>query len=116
MPQDAEPEHERRQDPAPAGPRVERHARPDRVHVDPGDAGIRPAVPLPQRQIGDLVSVCGEPLGQAPVPPLGAADRVREQAVIDDADAHAAAKVARLCASDRSATSATFAVARPFHR
>ena len=36
--------------------------------------------------------VGGEPLGEVAVPALGAADGVREQAVVDEADAHAAAR------------------------
>ena len=53
-----------------------------------GNTGIRTTIPLAQRQVGDLMSLGGEPLRQASVPALGAADRVREQAVVDEADAH----------------------------
>ena len=49
----------------------------------------RSPVPLPQRQVGDLVAVGGQPLGQVAVPALGAPDGVRVEAVVDEADAHA---------------------------
>ena len=46
------------------------------------------ALPLAQRQVGDLVALGREALGEVAIPALAAADRVREQAVVDDADAH----------------------------
>ena len=84
-------EDERRQDPAPAagvysairGPAVDDpHAR---VEV-----GLLAALPLAQRQVGDLVALGREALGEVAIPALGAADGVGEQAVVDDADAHRA--------------------------
>ena len=55
---------------------------------DAGHAGVRAAIPLAQRQVGDLVPVRGQPLGQVAVPALGPADGVRKQAVVDEADPH----------------------------
>ena len=52
-------------------------------------AALAAAVPLAQREVGDLVPVGGEPLREVAVPALGAADGVREQAVVDEADPHA---------------------------
>ena len=57
----------------------------------PGRRGARRA-PLAQRQVGHLVAVGGEPLGEVAVPALGAADGVGEEAVVDEADAHRAAE------------------------
>ena len=54
----------------------------------PGTLGGRAAIPLAQRQVGDLVPVGRQPLGEVAVPALGAADGVGEQAVVDEADAH----------------------------
>ena len=85
-----EPEYERRQDaPSPAG-RVQRHAGACgnyahvAVELDP-----RPALPLAQGQVCDLVALSCQPLGQVPVPALATADGVGKEAVVDDADAHA---------------------------
>ena len=66
---------------------------PDGENVDPGDARVSAAIPLAQGQIADLVALGGEPLGETPVPAFRAADRVRKQAVVDQADPHRAAKV-----------------------
>ncbi len=88
VPEHAGAEHERRQD-APARAGVQRHARAGgddanaRVEVEP-----LAAIPLAQRQIGHLVPLGHQSLGQVAIPALGAADRVREQAVVDQADAH----------------------------
>ena len=57
-------------------------------HAHARDLGALAAVPLAQRQVGDLVPVGGQPLGEVAVPALGAADGVGEQAVVDEADAH----------------------------
>ena len=88
VPQHAGAEHERRQHAATARPGVERHPRADGTDVDARDSGVLASLPLPQRQVDDLVPVGGEPLGQVAIPPLGTADGVWEQAVIDDADPH----------------------------
>ena len=63
---------------------------PDGDHAHAGDARVLALGPLAQRQVVDLVALGGEPLGEVAVPALGAADGVREQAVVDDADPHAA--------------------------
>jgi hypothetical protein len=99
---DPQPEHERRQDaPAPAR-RVERHARA-RGH-DPHalvEIDLLAAVPLAQRQVGDLVAVGRQALGEVAIPALGAADGVGEQAVIDDADTHSGSIISRIRATFR---------------
>ena len=54
------------------------------------DAGGRAPIPLPERQVRHLVPLGRQPLGHPAVPALGAADGVREEAVVDEADAHGA--------------------------
>ncbi len=81
-------EHERRQDPPAAVCRVQAHARTGADHTHTGHVRTLAPIPLAQRQVGDLVAVGGESLGEVSVPALGAADGIREQAVIDDADTH----------------------------
>ena len=49
------------------------------------------ARPLPSRQVRHLVAVGGQRLGAVAHPALGAPDGPGEEAVVDDADAHAAA-------------------------
>ena len=60
----------------------------DGQHADAGHLRLLSRAPLPPGQVSDFVpfSLCA--LGETPVPTLGAADRVRVEAVIDDADAH----------------------------
>ena len=84
-----QPEHERRQDAPPPARRVQRHPRA-RGH-DPHalvEVGLLAAIPLAQRQVGDLVPLGRQALGEVAIPALGAADGVGEEAVIDDADTH----------------------------
>jgi hypothetical protein len=69
---------------------VQLHPRTHRDDRHTGDIGLAARLPLPQRQIGHLVPGGREALGEVAVPALGAADGVGEQAVIDQADAHAA--------------------------
>ncbi len=88
VPQHAGAEHERRRDPAPPA-RVERHPRPGGAYVDARHVGARPAVPLAQREVADLVAVGVQALGEVAIPALAAADRVGKQAVVDDQDPHA---------------------------
>src|SRR5205807_3028011 len=52
------------------------------------DVRLLATIPLPQREVGDLMALRGQPLCEVAIPALGAADRVREQAVVDDADSH----------------------------
>ena len=87
----AQPEHERRQDAPAAAGRVQRHARARRSTTRTRGSSSRAlaALPLAQRQVGDLVAVGRQALGEVAIPALGAADGVGEQAVVDDADAHA---------------------------
>ena len=62
-----------------AGDRDDAHAR------DPRRLG---RVPLQAREVGDLVALGGQALGEVAVPALGAADGPGEQAVVDEADPH----------------------------
>ena len=59
--------------------------------------GALAALPLAQRQVGDLVALGGQALGEVAIPALAAADGVREQAVVDDADAHVPRETVRPC-------------------
>ena len=72
-----------------SGTIVARHPRADDAHVDAGNAGGHPLLPLAQRQVGYFMALLGEALGEVAIPPLGPADRVGIQTVIDEADPHA---------------------------
>ncbi len=88
--EDSQSEHEWGQD-APTSVRgVQGHARTHRHDPHPVDLRPLAAIPLAQRQVGDLVPVACQALGEVAIPALGAADREGEQAVIDDADVHGA--------------------------
>ena len=88
VPEHAGAEHERRQHPpAPAG-RVELHARAGAHHAHARHLGTLVASPLPKGEVGDLVSIGGQAFAEVPVPPLGTADGVRKEAVVDQTDAH----------------------------
>ncbi len=93
MPQHAGAEDERGPDPPPAVD-VERHARARRADVHARQLRPRPALPLAQREVRDVVPVGDESLCEGAIPPLAAADRVRKQAVVDDQDPHPPASVA----------------------
>ncbi len=84
VPQHAGAEDQRREDAPLARARVQAHARAGRDHAHTRQVGL--VVPLAQRDVGDVVAVGGEPQRQLAVPALGAADGVREQAVVDDTD------------------------------
>ena len=88
MPQHAESEEERRQEPA-LSARVQLHPRARRRRRDALNAGRLTAWPLAKREVRDVVARLGEPLCEVPVPALGSADGVRVEAVVDKADAHA---------------------------
>jgi hypothetical protein len=64
------------------------HRRPDRDNADARNARILSALPLTQREIGDVVTDRRKPLGEVAVPPFGSADCVWVEAVIDEADTH----------------------------
>src|SRR5271163_1087851 len=89
MPKHAEPEQQRRADlPSPAGG-VEPLTRLERDDSDPGiDVQLSAAVPLTQGEVGDLVPVAYQALGEMAIPTFAAAHGVGKQAVVDDADAH----------------------------
>ena len=95
MAEHAEAEDERRQDPPPAV-RVQVELRADRDDPDAGNLRRGVRLPLAQGQVGDLVTVVREPLREVAVPALGTADGVREEAVVDEADAHALRVLGRL--------------------
>ncbi len=87
----AQPEDERWQDPPPAVIGVQRHARAggDDAHALVDLRALAP-LPLAQRQVGDLVPLGRQALGEIAIPALGAPDRMGEQAVVYKAHAHAA--------------------------
>ena len=85
--QDTEAEPKRRPDSSPAVD-VEVGARSRRDDSDARNAWLVALVPLPERHVGDLVPLRRQALGQRPIPALGAADRVRVEAVVDEADMH----------------------------
>ena len=86
----ARAEHERRQDAALPALAVEAEPRARRDHAHAGDLPALAARPLAQREVGHLVPVGGEALREVAIPALRAADRVGEQAVVDEADPHRA--------------------------
>ena len=88
MPEDTEAEDDRRQD-SPAALRVEGHPRTHGNDPHARHARAGSSLPLPQRQVCDVVALRGEVLRQGAVPTLGAADGVGVEAVVDDADANA---------------------------
>ena len=102
VPQHARAEHQRRQDPALPRPPVQREPRPGGDDAHARHLAGRAARPLAQRQVRHVMPVGREPLREVAIPALGAPDRVREQAVVDDADPHAGA----------SATSSTLVASR----
>ena len=89
VPEDSEPEPQRRPHPSPPGAGVEVTAW---RHVDDSERGARPFVmPLPPRQVGDLVDEV-QPFGEVSVPALGPAHGVGKEAVVDDRNAHGMAQ------------------------
>ena len=103
MPQHAEAEQEGWADPAPPAGRVQRQPRLERDDGHPRvDVDARAAVPLASSQVGDLVALAHETLGQVAIPALAAADGVGKQAVIDDADAHGHGQIGTVAPGIRS--------------
>ena len=88
MSEHACPEYDRRKD-APPSADIQGHARARDRHAHAAVyVRLRAPIPLAQRQVGDLMTLTRQALGEVGVPALGAADGVREQAVVDDAHAH----------------------------
>jgi hypothetical protein len=87
VPQDADPEDERRPDPAPPV-HVELQPRADGDDPDATDCGVFALVPLPEGQVSDIVPLPRKPLRKVAVPALGAAHRVGVETVVDNANAH----------------------------
>ena len=87
VPPNAEREPDLRTD---APPPVRVQLRPagdcDDVHVRHPSAGR--AIPLEQREVRDCVPTVRQALREVAIPPLGAADGMRIQAVENEADAH----------------------------
>ena len=90
VPQHPQPKHQWRGDLAAAVGGVQREFRPHRHDAHPIDPRLLAPLPLAQRQVGDLVALSGEALGEVSIPPLGAPHRVGEEAVVYEADAHIA--------------------------
>src|SRR5262245_959228 len=88
VPEDAPSETQRRRDPAAAGGAVQ---SPTTAHRHAPDAGryveVRAALPLTPRQVRHLMAL-SEVRHDAAVAPLGPADRVRIEAIVDEGDAH----------------------------
>ena len=90
VPEHAGAEHQRRQDAAPLA-FVELHSWRHDAHVDALEV-VELALPLAQRQVGDVVTGVAQAQGEAAIHTLGASDGVREEAVVDEADAHEPAR------------------------
>ncbi len=90
VPQHAQPEHQRRGDLAAAVGGVQRQFRPRRHDAHPIDPRLLAVLPLAQRQVGDLVALLREALGEVAIPALSAPDGAGEEAVVYEADAHIA--------------------------
>ena len=67
---------------------IERHTRRDRDDANARQRGRIMIIPLPLRDIGDVMPLRGEPLRQRAIPALRPADRPGKQAIVDDADTH----------------------------
>ena len=88
VPEHAGAEHERRQHPPAPARRVELHPRAGAHHAHARNLAALVASPLPKGEVGDLVPIGGQAFAEVPVPPLGTADGVRKEAVVDQTDAH----------------------------
>src|SRR6266536_2802424 len=64
---------------------VPRPCEPDHLHAL---EGRRCLPPMAHRQIGDVVAERGKLQPKVAHPPLGPADRLREEVVVDEADPH----------------------------
>ena len=86
-PPDREPEPRGRPERTPTVG-VHRAGRHEPDHIDAGERG-RPVVPVPHRQVRDVVAGSGEREREIVHPPLAAADGRRVEMVVDEADPHA---------------------------
>ena len=89
VPEHAGSEDERRQQPSPASCGVEAHTGARGDDANARNVGLVTAIPLPERQERHVVAARRERLREVSIPALRSADRVRVQAVVDDADLHA---------------------------
>ena len=87
MAQNAAAEAECGADPSPTVD-VELEPRPNLHDAHARDVGLLAALPLAEGEVRDLMALLREPLSKRPIPALSAADGVRVQAVVDQADAH----------------------------
>jgi hypothetical protein len=74
MTEDASTEPERRSDPPPSTD-IELETWPDGDHFHARDRRIGTRVPLAKREVRNLVALLGQPLGERPIPALGATNR-----------------------------------------
>jgi hypothetical protein len=88
MPQDTEPEDERREDPTLPGTRVEAHPGSDRLDIHPRNIRTFASFPLTKSEVGDVVAIGGETLAKPSIPPFSTTHGVRKKTVVDQADAH----------------------------
>jgi hypothetical protein len=72
---------------APSSVDVKLEPRPGLDHADAGNVGRLLAIPLPQREVRDLVALLRKPFRERAKPALAAADGVRVEAVVNQADA-----------------------------
>jgi hypothetical protein len=87
--EDAEAEDEGREYAATAALKVQRHARADSDYAHARHLATLAALPLPERQVSDVITVRRQTLSEIPIPALSTANGVREEAVIDEAYTHA---------------------------
>src|SRR5438132_9127352 len=67
---------------------VERHPRAHHNDLHPRNYRTLTPLPLSKSDVCDLVAVASKTLGEVATPAFGAAQRMRKQAVVDDADSH----------------------------
>src|SRR4051812_28378336 len=92
MAEHAEPESQRRADPAPAVVRIQRPAGRD--GDDPYAGYVRTLLaPLTAGEVGHLVTLRHQLRCEIAVPALRSSNGVRVEAVVNEADAHAVAQV-----------------------
>ena len=88
MREHSETEDDRRHYTATSAVCIQRHPGTGWDDTDARNVGLDAAVPLTEGEERHLVPRVYEPLGEVSVPALRAADRVRVQAVVDEADPH----------------------------
>ena len=95
--EDPHAEYERRQDATSPARRIQPHAGSSGHDPDAlVEINLRAAIPLAQRDVGDLMPLAGQPLGEIAVPALSPSDGVGKQAVIDETYTHSGSIIARI--------------------